>query len=84
MEQKFEQIQRLLAENIRRQRGQMGLSQERLALEAGVDRTYVSQLERGICNPSLLVLHKIAVCLDSDLLSLLSPMGDVSSPQEVQ
>lgn len=40
-----------------------GLSQEALALEADVDRTYVSQLERGIANPSLRVLHQIATIL---------------------
>ena len=37
-----------------------GLSQEALALEAGVDRTFVSQLERGIRQPTLTTLWKLA------------------------
>lgn len=47
-----------------------GLSQEALALEAGVDRSYVSQLERGIANPSLYILSKIAqvLCAKLELL----------------
>jgi DNA-binding XRE family transcriptional regulator len=47
------------------------VSQEGLALEAEVDRTYVSQIERGVCNPSLLVLHKLAMVLQVSVVSLL-------------
>ena len=43
------------------------MSQEALALQAEVDRTYVSQLERGIANPSLLVLYRLASVLGCDL-----------------
>ena len=42
-----------------------GLTQEQLALEAEVDRTYVSQIERCLKNPSLLILHRLAKALDS-------------------
>lgn len=38
----------------------------KIALSADVDRTYVSQIERGIGNPSLLVLCKFATILDAD------------------
>lgn len=47
-----------------------GLSQEDLALEAGIDRTYQSQIERAVGNPSLRVLCAIAVALDVDLVDL--------------
>lgn len=60
-----------LANNLREYRKAAGFSQEGLALDAGVDRTYVSQIERGVCNPSLLVLHKLATVLRVSVVNLL-------------
>jgi transcriptional regulator with XRE-family HTH domain len=60
-----------LSENIRILRGKRGLSQERLALEAGVDRTLVSKIERTIANPTLDVLAKLALVLDVPVVRLL-------------
>ena len=42
-----------------------GFSQEVLAERAGVHRTYVSQLERGLKSPTLAVLMKLAEALDT-------------------
>lgn len=53
----------VLASNIKRIRLKNGLAQERLALEAGVDRTLVSKIERVIANPSLEILVKLATAL---------------------
>ncbi|MDD4965761.1 helix-turn-helix domain-containing protein [Halothiobacillus sp.] len=63
----FEQLQIKLAKDIKAARRAAGMSQEALALQAEVDRTYVSQLERGIANPSLLVLYRLASVLGCDL-----------------
>jgi transcriptional regulator with XRE-family HTH domain len=63
----FEQLQIKLAKDIKAARRAAGMSQEALALQADVDRTYVSQLERGIANPSLLVLYRLASVLGCDL-----------------
>jgi DNA-binding XRE family transcriptional regulator len=60
-----------LAANVRAARRDVGLSQEALALEAEVDRTYVSQIERGVCNPSLWILHKLASVLKVPVPQLL-------------
>ncbi len=49
---------------LRQRRIQCGLSQEFLAYEAGVDRTYVSQLERGLKAPSLATVDVLAHALD--------------------
>lgn len=46
--------------NIRMLRKRKGLSQEELALDAGIDLTYLGGIERGRRNPSLLVLVRIA------------------------
>jgi transcriptional regulator with XRE-family HTH domain len=67
----FEKIQEGLAANVRELREVKGLSQEMLALEAEVDRTYVSQIERGVCNPSLRVLHQISNVLKVPVADLL-------------
>lgn len=50
----------LLGQVIRNKRVQLGLSQETLAEHCGFDRTYISMLERGKRNPSLLNLLKLA------------------------
>jgi transcriptional regulator with XRE-family HTH domain len=50
----------VLGDAIRARRESMGLSQEKLAQRCGFDRTYISMLERGKRNPSLLNLIKLA------------------------
>ena len=42
-----------LAVNVRAARKAMNISQEELAFRAGIDRTYASQIERAVANPSL-------------------------------
>lgn len=56
--------------NVRRLREKAGLSQEALADIAGLHRTYVSGVERGIRNPTIVVLEKIANALDVKLSEL--------------
>lgn len=56
-----------LAAEVKALRAKSGLSQEDLALLAGVDRTYVSQLERGIANPSLAILCRLADAMGTEL-----------------
>ncbi len=43
---------------------ELGISQENLADQAGLDRTYVSGIERGIRNPTFLVLLRLAQVLN--------------------
>ncbi|WP_343728334.1 helix-turn-helix transcriptional regulator [Duganella sp.] len=72
MGRNYDQIRKQLAVNIRALRSQKGLSQEALALTADLDRTYISQIERGVGNPSLLVLCKLAAILETDVTELMS------------
>lgn len=53
-----------LANNVKKLRKQAGLSQEELAFQCDIDRTYISKVERGVANPSLLILVKIAETLN--------------------
>lgn len=46
--------------NLKRYRKEAGYSQEGLALECGPHRTYVSAVERGVRNPTVTVLEKLA------------------------
>jgi transcriptional regulator with XRE-family HTH domain len=57
----------LVARNIRKLRVARELSQEALAVDARIDRTYVSRLERGLENPTVLVLEKLARALSSSI-----------------
>ena len=56
-------IRQRLARNLRRFRGAKGWSQEKFAFEANIHRTYVSDIERGARNPTILVLDKLAAPL---------------------
>ncbi len=56
-------IRQRLARNLRRLRLKADLSQEAFAEEAGLHRTYVSDLERGARNPSLTIIEKLAKAL---------------------
>lgn len=56
-----------LGEHIRNARKAKGLSQEQLALQAEIDRSYVGGIERGERNASFLTLVKIAACLDCEV-----------------
>jgi transcriptional regulator with XRE-family HTH domain len=49
-----------LARNLRRLREEKGWSQERYADEADIHRTYISDLERGARNPTIIVVEKLA------------------------
>ncbi|WP_426339725.1 helix-turn-helix domain-containing protein [Pseudoduganella sp. S-14] len=68
----YDQIRKQLGLNIKALRRQKKLSQEELAHSTGLDRTYISQVERGVGNPSLLVLCKLAAIFEIDVIELMS------------
>jgi transcriptional regulator with XRE-family HTH domain len=59
---------------VRELRESAGHSQERLSGECGFDRTYISRVERGILNPTVRRLWKIADVLDTPLSHLTKRM----------
>ncbi|MDX5629605.1 MULTISPECIES: helix-turn-helix transcriptional regulator [unclassified Brenneria] len=63
-------IKVLLGQRVKALRLQAGLSQEAFAEKCGLDRTYISGIERGIRNPTLEVLYIIAIGLHTDLATL--------------
>jgi DNA-binding XRE family transcriptional regulator len=75
----------LVARNIRRLRVARGLSQEMLAVDAGIDRTYVSRLERGLENPTVAVLEKLARAVSSNIEELFRvPRAGETAPRPLK
>ena len=64
-------LQQRFGDMIRRRRKAAGLGQEALADKAGLHRTHVSLLERGQRMPTLAVVKKLAVALDTTMASLM-------------
>ena len=62
----------LVARNLRRLRVLKGLSQEALAVDAKIDRTYVSRLERCLENPTVAVLERLAGALGAQISDFFS------------
>lgn len=60
-----------LATNMKRLRNERGWSQEALADEASLDRTYISGIERVVKNPTVTVMERIAVALKCKMGDLL-------------
>lgn len=67
----MESILKKVGKRIREIRQKKGLSQEVLAHEAGLDRSYVGSVERGERNISIINLHRIAKALDVEPFELL-------------
>jgi transcriptional regulator with XRE-family HTH domain len=59
-------LRQAFAANLRRLRHAKGISQEDLAYEAGVNRTYLSKLEKGVSYPGLEIIAKLATVLECE------------------
>jgi transcriptional regulator with XRE-family HTH domain len=68
----MEDVHANLARNLRRARVRVGVSQEELADMAGVDRTYVSGIERGVRNPTIGIVARLASELGTTASELLA------------
>lgn len=65
-------VVQLLGVNVRRHRKLKGMTQEQLALEVGMERGYISDLERGQRNPTVKTLGRLAVTLGVEPPALLA------------
>ena len=63
-------VLRGLGEEVRERRQRRNLTQEALAFEAGVHPNVVGRLERGIYNPTVMILFAISTKLDTSLQDL--------------
>lgn len=65
-------IKEIIGQNIKARRTELQLSQEQLAHEANIDRTYLQSIEKGKRNVSIDVLLRLSNALDVQLTTLLS------------
>lgn len=76
-------MRRLVGENVRRIRQNRGLTQEQFADQSGFSQQYLSGLERGRRNPTVVTLFELATALDVTPVDLLVPVdgADAAAPR---
>ncbi len=72
------ELPQILGRNVREARKRLGMSQEALALETDMKRSYVSDMERGIRNPTVKAIARLAAALGVLPASLLEIPSDAS------
>ena len=72
-----------VGKNLKKLRIASNKSQETLAFDAEVDRTYISQIERGVGNPSVLTLANLCYALDITLSDLFAPVNISLKPDGI-
>ena len=71
-------MRRLVGRNVQRLRLQAGLTQEQLSVKSGFGQNYLSGLEKGRRNPTVLTLHQLAEALDTTPVVLITPDKDAA------
>ena len=69
---KAHSLEKAFGEAVRASRLRLGISQEKLAAQSGLHRTYVSQIERGLKSPSLDSMARLAAALKTSLPALIA------------
>ncbi|AYG59686.1 XRE family transcriptional regulator [Rhizobium jaguaris] len=73
----------IVAWNLRRIRVEKGLSQEKLAADAGVDRAYLAKVERQAVNTGVDVLDKLAGALLVEVADLFEVPAEGATPPQI-
>lgn len=71
----------ILGQRIRARRRMLGMTQEGLAHEAGLDRSYVGRIERGEHNLTFVALVRLARAMRCDVAALTAGLPSVRSPE---
>lgn len=66
-------MRKLVGRNLRRLRQQKGITQEQLAEQSGFSQQYLSGLERGLRNPTIVTLYELAQTLGVSHIELVKP-----------
>lgn len=73
-------MRKLIGKNFGRVRREKGLTQEEVASLSGLSQQYLSGLERGRRNPTIITIYELAQALGVSYLELLAPSGDDGKP----
>jgi transcriptional regulator with XRE-family HTH domain len=68
-------MRKLIGQNVRRMRQKKGLTQEQFAEVSGCSQQYISSLEKGRRNPTIITLYELAVALGVSHIDLVRPVG---------
>lgn len=68
-------MRKLVGRNLARLRRERGLTQEELEVRSGLSQQYLSSLERGRRNPTVITLYEIAQALEVSHVELVKPDG---------
>jgi transcriptional regulator with XRE-family HTH domain len=72
-------MRRLVGRNVKRIRQRKGLTQEQLADISGFSQQYISSLEQGRRNPTVITLYELAIALAVSHMDLVRPSGKSKS-----
>lgn len=72
---KPDELLRAFGEAVRKRRKELGISQEELAFRAGLNRSYIADIERGTRNVALTNIAKLAKALGLEIHELFSLLG---------
>lgn len=72
-------MRKLVGRNFARLRHEKGLTQEQVAERSGLSQQYLSDLERGRRNPTIITLYELALALGVSHVALVEPTDDETS-----
>lgn len=70
-------MRELVGKNFARLRREKGLTQEEVAVRSGFSQQYISSLERGRRNPTVITLYELAQALGVNHVDLVAPDGEI-------
>ena len=77
-------MRRLVGRNVRRIRLEKGLTQEAFAERSGFSQQYLSDLERGRRNPTVVTLFELATALGISHVALVEPDGETEASKSLR
>lgn len=72
---------RIFGQVLRQFRNERKLSQEALAFDSGVDRTFISDMERGVKQPTITTIYRLARALNISVVELMAAVDKVVSSE---